>query len=497
MEKQKKLLLLIDDLLESKDRKRLAEILSKERSSVIAEVVELLDSDHQRMIFDVLDKPTAAEVLEKVDEATRAELFELLKDKELIELISELDPDDAADVLAELDHEESREVLESMDMEDAEQIKELMVYSEDSAGGIMDPVVLSVTEDATVNEAIQKIREAEIEEDFYSVFVVDSKNHFLGDVRIRLLITSPAATKIHDLIDRDSLYVTAEMDQEEVRNLFKKNDLIVVPVLDAHHRLVGRITADRVIEVAEEEAAEDVFAMAGTDPAELETFSPLRAARIRLTWLLPCLVGTAVTAFVGFFFRNLFFQADQFAIFTTAFIFSPMIAAISGNAGLQTSAIVVCGLATGNLAAFRAGQVFEREFRIALLVAVSCGIIGGCISGFLPGLFGAATNSQNTVNNKLIIQTPQENSDSSPAQPTASALPQLPHLHPKEQMRIAIAFGLAMFTAIMASTTLGLFLPFFFRRIGLDPAISSGPLVTTANDSISVTIYLLLTMTLT
>lgn len=494
---QEKLFNLVESLLDSQDRKRLREILAEERSSDIAEVVETLDSEHQRMIFDVLDKSTAAEVLEKVDEATRAELFEVLKDNELIELISELDPDDAADVLAELDHEESREVLQSLSLEDAEQIKELMDYSEDSAGGIMDPIVLSVTEDATVSEAIQKIREAEIEDDFYSVFVVDKRGHFLGDVRIRLLITTPADTKMHDLIETDTLYVNSDTDQEEVRNLFKKNDLIVVPVLDSRHRLIGRITADRIIEVAEEEAAEDVFAMAGTDPAELETFSPLRAARIRLTWLLPCLIGTAMTAFVGFFFRNLFFQTDKFAIFMTAFIFSPMIAAISGNAGLQTSAIVVCGLASGNLAALRVGQVFSREFRIALLVAVCCGILGGCISGFLPGFFGAAGITQSPENKQLTDDPIPQTQAAVPSQPPLSPFSQLPPLELREQIEIAIAFGMAMFSAIMVSTTLGLFLPFFFRGIGLDPAISSGPLVTTANDSISVAIYLILTMLLT
>ncbi len=496
MDRQEKLFTQVESLLDSQDRKQLARVLSEQRSSEIAEIVELLDSDHQRMIFDVLDKSIAAEVLERVDEATRSELFEVLKDNELIELISELDPDDAADVLAELDHEESREVLNRLDLEDAEQIKELMDYSEDSAGGIMDPVVLSVTEDATVSQAIEKIRQAEIEEDFYSVFVVDKHNHFLGDIRIRLLITSSADTKIHDLINTDTLYVNSDTDQEEIRNLFKKNELIVVPVLDKQHRLVGRITADRIIEVAEEEAAEDVFAMAGTDPSELETFSPIRAARIRLTWLFPCLLGTAVTAFVGFFFRNIFYEADRFAIFTTAFIFSPMIAAISGNAGLQTSAIVVCGLASGNLAALRLGQVFSREFRIALLVAIACGIMGGVISGFLPGFFGAAGASQSTQDKALTENMPTADPAGAP-ESSFSPFAQLPPLDPIKQIEIAIAFGIAMFSAIMVSTTLGLFLPFSFRGIGLDPAISSGPLVTTANDSISVAIYLTLTMILT
>lgn len=445
----------IEILLEAGDSQDLGQLLNEQRSSDIAEVVELLDNEQRRAVFDVLDKSISAEVLEKVDEATRRELFGLLEDHELKTIILELDLDDAADLLAELPIDESRQLLESIAPEKAARIKSLMRYSEDSAGGIMDPVVISVPENATVAEAVSKIRAAEIDEDFYCVYVVDDSGRFLGDVRIRLLLTSREDTKISTLIDPDTIYVTADADQEEVKNIFHKNDLIVAPVLDKSHKLVGRITADRVIEVAGEEAAEDLYAMAGTDPDELDTVSVLRAARVRMTWLLPCLIGTAVTALVLMFFH----RKIDLEIYTAAFVFVPMIAAISGNAGLQTSAIVVCGLATGHLAAQRLSQVFMREVRVALLVALSCGIIGGFVCAFLPQLLG---------NPETVAQ----------------------------HLRIVLAFATGMFSAIMVATTLGLFLPFLFRRIGIDPAISSGPLVTTANDSISVAIYMTLTLLL-
>jgi len=359
-----------------------------------------------------------------------------------------------------------------------------MVYSEDSAGGIMDPTVLSVTEDALVNEAIDAIRQAEIDEDFYSVFVVDRHGRILGDVRIRLLITCAANKHIRDLIDTDTIFAEVGDDQEKVYNLFKKNDLIVVPVLDKNHKLVGRITADRIIEVAEEEAAEDMFAMAGTDPAELETFSAFNAARIRMTWLLPCFVGTAVTVIFGFLFKSWFDTKNQLDLFLVAFLFAPMIAAISGNAGLQTSAIVISGLATGDLAALKLSQVFSREVRIALLVALFCGIIGGLICSALPSLFHAPSKT---------ISASQMQGETVTAQ-IAEEIPTLDH---EKYLYIAFSFSIGMFSAIMISTSLGLFLPFLFRHIGLDPAISSGPLVTTANDSISVAIYLLLTLIMT
>ncbi len=458
IDEQRQLLERIEHLLESEDSPALAELLAEQRSSDIAEIVELVGNEQRRALFDCMDRPTSAEVLEKVDEATRAELFELLKDEELSSLVSELDPDDAADVLSELPEEDRAEVLETIPAAELAEIKELMSYSEDSAGGIMDPHVISVRVDATVGEAVSKIRAAEVDEDFFSVYVVDKAQRFLGNIRVRFLLTRPIATMVADLIDPDTIYVNVDTDQEEVRNIFSKNDLIVVPVLDREHNLVGRITADRVIEVAEEEAAEDLYTMAGTDPDELDTVSVFHAARVRMTWLLPCLIGTLVTALVLMLFHDKFSVERLLLVYTAALSFVPMVAAISGNAGLQTSAIVVSGLATGHLVALRLGQVFAREVRIALIVAMSCGALGGVACAVLTHFNGAES----------VV----------------------------EPARLVFAVGVAMFVAIMVATTLGLFLPFLFRRIGIDPAISSGPLVTTANDSISVAIYMTLTLLL-
>ncbi|MBN1817017.1 MAG: magnesium transporter [Sedimentisphaerales bacterium] len=464
-EQREQLLAQIMELIQAGRTDDLKALLAEQRTSDLAEIVEILQEEQQRIVFDLLDRTASAEVLEKVDEATRSELFELLAEDELTGLIEELDADDAADLLAELPEEESKEVLEQISDDLASQIKDLMVYSEDSAGGIMDPSVISVCEDATVGEAIHKFRQGNLEEDFFAVFVTDKDDRFMGEVRIRFLITKPEQTRIKDIMEPDTLFVTVDTDQEEIFNLFKKNNLIVVPVVDHKHRLVGRITADRVIEVGEEEAAEDFYAMAGTDPAELETFSILRAARIRMTWLLPCLAGTAVTTVVALFFKNVFFDAKLVTIYATAVAFVTMVAAISGNAGLQTSAIVVCGLATGDLAALKLGQVFAREVRVALTVALFCGLAGALLCGLVLHLMPAGLLDSQKV-----------------------------HLNTVQALDIAGALGLAMFSAIMVATTLGLLLPFLFRRIGIDPAISSGPLVTTANDSISVAIYLSLTL---
>lgn len=477
---QQVLLQQIELLLETRDTKMLLELLDQQRSSDIAEVISLLDDDEIRSVFDLLDNEAASEVFEKVEEATRSELFEILSQEEIKNIISELDADEAADILQELDKEESAKLLQAIPLADSREIRELMKYSEDSAGGIMDPVVLSVTEDATVAEAINKIRSAEIDEDFYSVFVVDEDNKFVGDVRIRLLLTSPEGKKIKELTDVDTIYVDTETDQEHIRNVFRNNDLIVVPVLDDDHKLVGRITADIILEVAEEEAAEDIYAMAGTEPEELEDVSVIHAARIRLTWLMPCLVGTAVTAVL-----LMFFESIEKPVFLAAYAFVPMIAAISGNAGLQTSAIVVSRLASGHLAAQKLKQVFQREVRIALVIALSCGLIGAVLCAAIPSVIG---KSKAEVRPELINLENTANQAAEASNEDGSGV--IKHI------RIVFAFGFGMFSAIMVATTLGLFLPFLFRKVGIDPAISSGPLVTTANDSISVTIYMLLAILL-
>lgn len=453
-------------LLEEEDTSTLHELLSEQRSSDIAEIVEYLGNEDRNVIIHLLDRTIAAEVLEKVDEATRNALYDLLEDEELRDLINEMDFDDAADILGELPEEDLQELLDRLEPEDSEKIKQLMTYSEDSAGGIMDPVLISVNENCTVTEAIQEIRSHYIDEDFFAIYVTKEDGTFLGDVRLRSLLVSPGNTLISKLIEEDTISVKVDADQEEVRNLFSKYELIVVPVLDENNILVGRITADRIIEVAEDEATEDIYTMAGTNVNEMERRSIFHAARIRLTWLLPCLMGTSITAFAMMMFKNFFMHHKIFHLFGVAASFVPMITAMSGNAGLQTSAVVVCGLATGHLASGKLKQVFFKEVRVAALIAISCGILGGLICTFLPS----------------VIKTTPETVDFT--------------LSFQQHAKMVSAFAIAMFSAIMVATTLGLILPFVFKKVGIDPAISSGPLVTTANDSISAVIYLSLTITL-
>jgi magnesium transporter len=464
----KSIITTIEEYLEAGNHSAIKDIIDDLHTSDVAEIVEYVSNDDRIAIFSALDVEEAADVFEKVNEATRNNLFEELDEKLIINIIRKLPADDAVDVLSELPKEKARAYIRKLiRIEPAltAKIRYLMRYEDDTAGGIMDPVFVAVKADATILEAIEEIRSQEIDEDFFAVYVVDNDGKYLGDVRIRKLFTAPPNTKIKDLIEEDQIYVRVTDDQEHVSNTFAKYDLITVPVIDPEDRLVGRITADIILEVAREEADEDIYAMAGTDPDELENTSVFNAARIRMTWLTPCLLGTAVTASVIFGFKDNLFVGNFSYVFGIAMAFVPMIAAISGNAGLQTSAIIVCGLASGHIAAERLKQVFMREFRIALIVALACGIIGGFISWGLPRIISLGSTEKIADISSLDI-------------------------------KITLAFSAAMFSAIIVSTSLGLLLPFAFRKIGIDPAISSGPLVTTANDSISVAIYLSLTLLL-
>jgi len=333
----------------------------------------------------------------------------------------------------------------------SQQIRPLLEYGEDTAGGIMTPVVVKVRDSATVDEAIHQLRNAAADEDFYAVYVVDDRERLVGLVPLRRLVVSPPDTPIRKIMQPDVISVRADEDQEEVVNLFRKYDLAAVPVVDGDGRLLGRVTVDDVIDALVEEADEDLFAMAGTEPEELDSTSVLRAARIRGTWLLFCLLGTVVSATIITVYQRRAGDAEHMLLLA----FVPMIAAMAGNTGIQTSTVVVRGLAMGDLAGRSLPLAVARELRVGLLVALGCAFVGGLIAIIFASIsIGHASG-----------------------QPT----------HP---LIVGVIVSLAMFWAVTAATVLGLTLPFVFRRIGVDPAIASGPFVTTGNDAISVAIYL-------
>ena len=450
-DERKELLEQIEQCLEHQDHAQLRSILDQARSSDVAEIMEVLDEDDRQTIFKLLDVHDAGEVLEKVDSSMRQSMVEDLSADHLGTILETLPPDEAADVVAELDEDITGEVFEHLGKAESARITQLLTYDEDTAGGIMTPDMVALERHQTVTDALEAIRQTDPDEDFLYVFVIDDRKRYLGSINFRQLLRFGPATLLADIVnDEDLPTIHVHTDQEEVAHLFRKNDLMVVPVVDDDGVLVGRITGDDVVEVMEEEAEEDVMTMAGTHPLEMGRAAMFHAAGVRLGWLLTCLMGSVFTGTAVYVFHNAFSAAQFIAVM----MFMPAIAAMGGNSGLQTSTLVVRGLATGDLAAFNITQALWREGRVAAIVAAVC----ACIAG--TGAWAVLSFRAEAIN--LAVQS-------------ASVL--------------AFAVGLAMFCGIMLATTLGLILPFLFRRVGIDPAVSSGPLVTTANDSLTYFTY--------
>lgn len=446
----------LEGLLESSDDRALVGELAGDRPEDVAEVFELLDDQQRSRVLFALPPRAAAEVIALLDEADRGEVVEDLDDQKLTEIVAELPPDDAADVIGELSDDRVEEVLEHVPDEQAAQIEELLEYDEDTAGGIMTPDLIALTADTTVGESVRHVRSASPDEDLHEIYVTDSQARLIGTVPLRLLVITPKETRLADICEKDPISVQANEDQEEVVRVFRKYDLPAMPVVTADNRLIGRITADDIMDVADEEAAEDLYRMAGTDPAEMETASSARAAVIRLTWLLPCMLIMTGTA------TAIALSAKHFdpILYGAIVAFVPMVGAMSGNSGIQISTVIVRGLATGDLAGTRIGFALQREGAIALIMAPICGVASAIIS-------------------RLGI-------------PLLHALGALESVD--RAGTVAVAVGLGMTIAILIAGVLGIILPFTFRRVGVDPAIASGPIVTTINDVISVSLYLTIAM---
>lgn len=437
---------------------QLTEILADARAADIAESLDLLKDEERSRIIFALPPHTAAEVVILLDEAVRGDIVDDLDPAALAEFVSELQPDDAADMLSEMDQEDAEEILEHMEDEQSEKIEELLEYDEETAGGIMTPDVVAVPADATVADAVELIRAATQDEDLHEVFIVDGGRKLIGVVPLRRLVTGVSTTRLADLSDRDPVTVFAHEDQETVVQIIRKYDVSEVAVVDEQGRLLGRITHDDLIDVVEEEAAEDLFRMAGTDPAELESSSVFRAMAIRLIWLLPCMCGMLMTASVLMISEGKF---NNPVLFVTLAAFAPMIGAMGGNSGIQISTIIVRGFATGELVSMKWTRALLREGRIAMIMAPICGVAA----------FGLAFISQPLLHFLGV---------------DASMVP--------DQFRFALSVGIGMTFAILMAAVLGILLPFSFRKLGVDPAIASGPLVTTLNDFFSVSIYMITAM---
>lgn len=423
-------------LLSDGEEEALQIFLRLVRPEDIAEWLDDLSVDDRQRIVGVLDADAAGTVLTDTTSQIRAQLVDEIEPERLARIAEAMPPDDAADLIGELEVGETEKVFRHISSPDEEVLRQLLTYPEDTAGGIMHPEAVALQPSETVDDAIQALRTFDEGTPIAALYVVDEERRLLGYVRLRKLVTSRPGLRVADIMSTDVISVTVETDQEEVADLVNKFDFMAIPVVDAGNRLMGVVTVDDVLDVIEEEATEDIYKMAGSSAEEEESESILHVARYRLPWLLVCLAGTQLSSFVLIVASREVGLYDQMSVFTAS------IMAMAGNTSLQSSTTTVRRLALDTLPRSRFPAHILREIAVALLMGVVCGT-------------------------------------------AASALAILLHHNPL----IGIALGPAMAIGMSAASLLGAAMPIILDIVGVDPAVASGPLVSTINDTLALAVY--------
>ncbi len=404
----------------------------------IADALERLEPEVLAKVLEELDTDVAADILTHLEEHTLADLLEILDVPEIAGIASALESDDAADVIGVLDPPKRTEVLQELEADDRKAVEDLLKYTDESAGGIMAAELVYVNESAHVDDAIALIREAADEiGEIHNVYITDRNRRLKGVLSLRNLVLARRGASISDIMEHDVVSVSTEMDQEDVAEVFRKYDLIAIPVVDPEGTLVGRITVDDIIDVIHEEAEEDFSLMAGTREEEFHEDSALRVSRIRLPWLVIGALGGLGSATVMSFYRLSFERVLALAFFV------PIITAMGGNVGLQTSTIIVRSM---RLERGLGGEALARLLKEWKIAAANAVVLGGGISVIVGVWLG--------------------------------------------NWRIAGIVGGSLATVILVAATLGTVMPFALRRAGVDPAVAQGPFVTTLNDIIGILVYL-------
>jgi len=430
----------LEELIDSGDLKALDSFLRVLHPADLAALLGFLARRYWPKVISRLSIARISDLMEELPDHLRDDLAEHLKLHQLTKALEEMASDDAADVLADLPEPLAQDVIESLPREDRHEVETLLAYPEDTAGGLMQMELVSVPESATVNRAVEAVRaKAEEAGAFHFVYVVDDGGHLVGVLKLVKLLLSPPGRPIRELMKTDIEVVTPEVDQENVARMFKRYDLVALPVVDEDGRLLGRILHDDAVDVLEEEADEDILRMAGAGTQEPElvyTDQLFKIASVRLPWLLATLAGLTVPAFLVWAFQVSF--PDMLMLVP----FIPVIGAMGGNVGSQSATIVVRGFATGRVDFHNLGKFLGKELVVSTLMGIACGAISGLVAMLWHG-----------------------------------------------DPMLSITVTVSMMTAIVASAIMGVLVPYLFRLINIDPAIAAGPMVTTIDDIIAIGIY--------
>ncbi len=432
----------ISDLIESNSDTLLRNILQDIYPPDIALILDNLEENESLALFKLLDDETQAEVILELGEHQREFLLENLSTDEITEFVGEMDSDDATDIIGDLEEDKAEDVLQHLDAEDLSEVKELLSYDEDTAGGIMQKEFVTLRSTDSINRAVEIIREeAPDNEHLYHVWVTDESGKLLGIVSLKKIIVALNTPSVimADIMNDEVISVDADTDREEVASIMRKYDLVSIPVTNKQQVVVGKIVFDDIAEIMEEEFSEDVAKIVGSDAEELESKSPFQIAWLRLPWVIITLGIQFMAGIVIHYYDETLAKV----LLLTSFM--PIISAISGNTGLQASAMTVRALATGGITLNRWAEPVKRSLQISLIIGSICGLIIGLIGGFWYG-----------------------------------------------KVMFGVVVGISMCISINISAFVGTTTPLISKKFGFDPAITVGPFETAFQDVVGITVFLTL-----
>ncbi len=347
----------------------------------IADLIDNLEELEKFHLFSLLDIEKASDVILELSDISRDQILEEISDKKLTEIVDEMESDDAADFIAELTEDKAQTVLDGIEPEESEDVKKLLEYDEESAGGIMQSELVSVRDDSIIRDALQAVINASEEvEDVHNVFVVDKEERLVGSVPLQKLITSKRTSLVIESIDKSIPSVHVDIDQEEVARIFKKYDLVSIPVVDDNNLLLGRITVDDIVDVMEEETSEDLYRIAGLGEDDSVFNKPVQSVKKRLPWLYLNLLTAFASVFVIGFFE------DTIKMMVILVVFMPVVAGLGGNAGSQTLTLIIRGMALGELTFENSKKALYKEILVGILNGICVGAVIGIIAYLWKGI---------------------------------------------------------------------------------------------------------------
>jgi magnesium transporter len=427
----------LEDLISQKDDNTLLTLLSEEHPADIAEIFSELDIDDATYILKLLDSDLTSDALLEIEEDKREKILKNLSEQEIAEEIGEMDTDDAADIISELSDERASKVISEIeDDEHASDIVDLLKYEEGTAGALMAKELVKVKENWLVPTCVRKMRtQAQEVTRVHSIYVVDKEDRLIGRLSLKDLLVASADSRISDIYIPKVDYVNVHDKGEDVALLMQKYDLEAIPVVDDDHMLLGRITIDDIVDLIREEAEKDYQMAAGiTEDIDADD-SILDKTKARLPWLVLGLVGGfAAASIMGGF-------EDALVKFPELFYFTPLIAAMAGNVGVQSSAIVVQGLATNSIRGSMVGRMVKE---------IGLSVVNGVILALLIFLLGTIF---------------------------------------RYETNISITISISLIIVIIIASLIGTFVPLILDKNGIDPAVATGPFITTSNDIFGIFIF--------